>query len=574
MLVARSRATVRQARGSMNKTTFHRAIATLAFALLACVCWVAAGLVSDRMVQQELATSMHVEEQMAASIVDNTAQIIASDLAMSRAIPATIAEMDMIQLALAQSHSSAGETAATEPERRTRWLAVPAVAKVGNFLRNARGFTGLDYVWVVNSDGFCVASSNGIDSNSFVGVDMRARGYIQKALLGAFNETYGVGRASGDPGIFIATPVYRDGFLVGAVIAKVSIDRLRHWVARAGTFVTDNNGVIVMAHESQLENRVLPDSPVLRMSRAERLDAYRRVDFRTFRITNIGERVRMDAPWLPPALSHAFFAADDSAVPSLYDERTGLNSGLAAHIVHPLPNWAEIVSNQRRDRLLGFITALGVSLLAIVIAVSYLRERRLHRATRHLADQLQSANTLLSAEARHDALTGALSRRYFLDTLRREVDLARSAGVPMSVAIADLDHFKQVNDRFGHATGDRALEHFVRMCEEQLRASDGVGRLGGEEFGLLLPQTALVDAHTVLERLRKRFNQEHCAYLPDDTMLSVSIGITELSDGDTAENLLKRADLGLYAAKSGGRARTEVHPADSKPPMPRHPATA
>ncbi len=113
-----------------------------------------------------------------------------------------------------------------------------------------------------------MASSNAIDSNSFVGTDMRARGYIQKALLGAFNETYGVGRLSGDPGIFIATPVYRDGFLVGAVIAKVSIDRLRHWVARPGTFVTDSNGVIVMAHESQLENRVLPDSPVLRMSRA------------------------------------------------------------------------------------------------------------------------------------------------------------------------------------------------------------------------------------------------------------------------------------------------------------------
>jgi diguanylate cyclase (GGDEF)-like protein len=142
------------------------------------------------------------------------------------------------------------------------------------------------------------------------------------------------------------------------------------------------------------------------------------------------------------------------------------------------------------------------------------------------------------------------------------------------VAIADLDYFKQVNDRFGHATGDRALEHFVRMCEEQLRASDGVGRLGGEEFGLLLPQTALADAHAVLERLRKRFNQEHCAHLPDDTTLSVSIGITELTDGDTAEYLLKRADLALYAAKSGGRDRSEVHPADSRPPMPRHPETA
>jgi diguanylate cyclase (GGDEF)-like protein len=171
-------------------------------------------------------------------------------------------------------------------------------------------------------------------------------------------------------------------------------------------------------------------------------------------------------------------------------------------------------------------------------------------------------------------LTGALSRRYFLDTLRREVDLARAGGVPLSVAIADLDYFKQVNDRFGHATGDRALEHFVRMCEEQLRASDGVGRLGGEEFGLLLPHTALADAHTVLERLRTRINQEHCAYLPDNSTLSVSIGITELSDGDTAENLLKRADLALYAAKSGGRDRSEVRPADTRPPMPRHPETA
>jgi len=558
----------------MNKTTFHLAIATLCCALLACVCWVAAGLVSDRMVQQELATSVRVERQMAASIVDNTAQIIASDLAMSRAIPATIAEMDMIQLALVQQHGLSASAAPTAADRRAKWLAAPALEKVDNFLRNARGFTGLDYIWVVDTEGFCVASSNAIDSNSFVGVDMRARGYIQKALLGAFNETYGVGRTNGDPGIFIATPIYRDGFLAGAVIAKVSIDRLRHWVARAGTFVTDSNGVVVMANESQLENRVLPDSPVLKMSRTERLDAYRRVDFQTLRITHIGERVRADAPWLSPTLSSGLFSTSNGTAPAIYDERTGLNSGLAAHIVHPLPNWSEILRNQRRDQLLVFLTALGVVGLAVVITVSYLRERRLHRATRHLANQLQSANTLLSAEARHDALTGALSRRYFLDTLRREVELASSSGTPLSVAIADLDYFKQVNDRFGHATGDRALEHFVRMCEEQLRASDGVGRLGGEEFGLLLPQTSLADAHAVLERLRKRFNQEHCAHLPDDTALSVSIGITALCDGDTAENLLKRADLALYAAKSGGRDRSEVHPADTIPPMPRHPETA
>ncbi len=91
--------------------------------------------------------------------------------------------------------------------------------------------------------------------------------------------------------------------------------------------------------------------------------------------------------------------------------------------------------------------------------------------------------------------------------------------------------------------------------------------------GVLLPQTSLADAHAVLERLRKRYNQERCAHLPNDASLSVSIGITELSDADTAESLLKRADLALYVAKSGGRDRSEVRSADGTPPFPRQPET-
>ncbi len=131
---------------------------------------------------------------------------------------------------------------------------------------------------------------------------------------------------------------------------------------------------------------------------------------------------------------------------------------------------------------------LGVVTLAIVIATPYSRERRLHRATRDLTEQFATA------EARHDALTGALSRRYFLDTLRHEIELSRARrAYRCPVAITDLDHFKQVNNRFGHASGDRALEHFAEMCRAQLRPSDAVSRLGGEEFGILLPQTSLAD---------------------------------------------------------------------------------
>ncbi|WP_244813962.1 diguanylate cyclase [Caballeronia sp. Lep1P3] len=550
----------------MNELILHRAIATLCLALLVLGCWVAAGLLSDRMVQQEMTATVRTERQMAASIVDNMAQIIASDLAMSRAIPATLAQMDLTQRALAESRHYALNAKSTETGRRADWMARPGLARVNQFLHEAQGFSGLDSLWLVNDQGYCIASSNAADATSFIGYDMSARAYVTRALLGGFAEMYGVGRLSAEPGIFIAAPVYEDGLLVGAVIAKVSIDRLRHWVSRAGTFVTDENGVVVMAHDGHLEYQALPDAPIARMTARERVEHYRRDAFAPLRIERIGERMRQSAPWLAPSLAQDIYAANGNAVPSLYDERTGLNSGLAAHIVHPLTSWPEIARNHNRDRLLVFLTMLGVVTLAVVIATSYSRERRLHRATRDLAEQLQAANTLLSAEARHDALTGALSRRYFLDTLRNEAELARSTAAPLSVAIADLDHFKQINDRYGHASGDRALEHFVEVCRQQLRPSDAIGRLGGEEFGILLPQTTLADAQSVLERLRKRFHHEHCAHLPDDAVLSVSIGITELATEDALEWMLSRADLALYEAKSRGRDRSEVRPADPRPP--------
>ncbi|WP_250525578.1 sensor domain-containing diguanylate cyclase [Caballeronia sp. GAWG2-1] len=550
----------------MNKTLLHRLIALLGLALLGLACWIAAGLLSDRMVQQEMTGTVRTERQMAASIVDNMAQVIASDLAMSRAIPATLAQVELMQHALAQSRDYASNPAGSESERRAEWTARPNLAKVNRFLHDAQGFSGLDSIWLINDQGYCIASSNSADDNSFIGYKMSARGYVARALLGGFVEMYGVGRLSGDPGIYIAAPIYDDGILVGAVIAKVSIDRLRHWVSRAGTFVTDENGVVVMAHDGALEYQAMPDAPVAQMTPRERLEHYRREDFPPLRVAHVGDQMRAAEHWLAPTLAETFYATNGSSVPALYDERTGLNSGLSAHIVHPLTSWPEISRNHSRDRVLVFLTMLGVVTLAIVIAISYSRERRLHRATRDLAEQLQSANTLLSAEARHDALTGALSRRYFLDTLRHEVELARSVGTPLSLAIADLDHFKQINDRYGHASGDRALEHFAEVCRAQLRPSDAVGRLGGEEFGILLPQTALADAQAVLERLRKRFHHEHCAHLPNEAVLSVSIGITELAADDALEWILSRADLALYEAKSRGRDRSEVRPADPPPP--------
>lgn len=557
----------------MNRTTLRQAAGPISFALIVLVCWFVAGMVADRMVQQELDAALHSQRQMSTSIVDNMAEVIASDLAMSRAIPATMAEMDVVQHALVQSQNYAANGAAAEPALHTALLKDARMNAVSEFLHDAQGFSGLDQIWLVNANGICVASSNSISNpqaaqQSFVGIDMRERGYLTNALLGAFAEAYGVGRASGEPGIFIAAPVYADGLLVGVVVAKVGIARLRHWVAHAGTFVADENGVIIMAHNSALEGEALPNSRVMQMSATDRRIIYHREAFTDISI-QVDAQVRDQAPWVPASIAGQLFGMSERPVPSLYQARTGLNSGLSAHLVDPLAAWPELLRNHKRDHLLVFLTLAGTVALAWVITVSYVRERRHHRATRDLAEQLQSANTLLSAEARHDALTGALSRRYFLDLLRHEIERAHANNEPLCMAIADLDHFKQINDRFGHAAGDRALEHFVDTCRAELRGSDAIGRLGGEEFGLLLPATDLAGGREVVERLRLRLKAIPSPKLPASVGLSVSIGITELSPDDLPERIMSRADTALYAAKSGGRDRTEALPPDDTAPPTR-----
>lgn len=170
------------------------------------------------------------------------------------------------------------------------------------------------------------------------------------------------------------------------------------------------------------------------------------------------------------------------------------------------------------------------------------------------------AESQLQAET--DPLTGLLNRR----ALEERVRLLRLDGTGFAVAMADLDHFKQLNDRYGHETGDRALRTFARVLGEAVRAQDHVSRHGGEEFVVVLPGLTAPMAASVMDRVRHQLREAvGTAVIPAFT---VSIGVADSTWSDELTDILRAADEALLTAKSTGRDRVEVRQGPSGPPVP------
>jgi diguanylate cyclase (GGDEF)-like protein len=163
----------------------------------------------------------------------------------------------------------------------------------------------------------------------------------------------------------------------------------------------------------------------------------------------------------------------------------------------------------------------------------------------------------LRLSANTDGLTGAMQRRAFLAEAARDFARARRRDGPFACLLLDVDHFKAINDRFGHAAGDAALRHTVQVCREALRESDYVGRLGGEEFCVALPEATCNDGVEVGERIRRRVAEHPAAAAGSLIGLTLSIGVAGIRPDDaTVSAVIERADQAMYEAKRAGRNRT------------------
>jgi diguanylate cyclase len=172
-------------------------------------------------------------------------------------------------------------------------------------------------------------------------------------------------------------------------------------------------------------------------------------------------------------------------------------------------------------------------------------------------EELKAALERIQELATRDELTGLVNRRHMSALLKQERQRGLRSGRTFAVATIDIDHFKAVNDHYGHAVGDEVLRNFARQAPQALRGTDVLARWGGEEFVVLLAETALSAARIGAERLRGRIAATPMAHLSGVPIrVTVSVGLTEHVVGEAETQTLERADRALYEAKAQGRNRT------------------
>lgn len=218
----------------------------------------------------------------------------------------------------------------------------------------------------------------------------------------------------------------------------------------------------------------------------------------------------------------------------------------------------------------GTLFSLGLALLVVFYIALMLRVGlKIHASTTETLVLRQRNDELireLEQQVRRDGLTGLSNRAHFIVTGRIELERAARYRHPLALLMLDIDHFKRINDSFGHLAGDEVLKAVSRVCGEVVRTNDCLARLGGEEFAVLMPETALDHACAAAERLRAAVAQLHCQLQEGVVTPTMSVGVAIAEKGDESlSSLMRRGDLAMYEAKSKGRNCVVVAPAQAAP---------
>jgi len=462
---------------------------------------------------------------------DDLADSIQRNLSQLHGIPDLLSTLLRVKWAVSRFDAGGAPSALPLEARRKAWTEDPAFNDLSRYLALSEQYLNADLVYVVNAAGDCIAASNWDTQGSSIGTNFAERDFFKSNKNGQRGIQYAMGKTTHIAGLYFSTPVIIDGKFMGAVVAKADVPNLSFLIKQLDAFVTDSNGVVILAGDKTLEMYTLPNAAIAAFSEQEKFARYRRNNFSTLDIV----------PWENNKFP-SLVKFKNQPEPHLLVAKNLPQYGLQVYVASEVTAITSLAQNHFWLTLL--IGALGSILIGAVSGtVLYL-------------ETLKRSKALLWRKANFDALTELPNRELFHDRLEQEIKKSVRSGLPIALLLIDLDQFKEVNDTLGHEMGDLLLQQAANRIVNCVRATDTVARLGGDEFTVVLPQLhdvliARQLAQKIINKLAEPF------YLRDEVIhISASIGIT-LYPADATEivNLMRNADQAMYAAKNEGRNR-------------------
>lgn len=483
---------------------------------------------------------------------------ITQSLAQANSVPSLLSQDHFIQLALAAMGPGVQPSALVGEARGAQWLAKPELVAISQRLEQVLQRFGLNTVWVTNAAGDAVAEAHAPGLLPFLGANYADREYFKAAQAGMLGSQFGVSRVTNVYGLYFSAPITVRGQFLGMVGASVRLDTLTRLLGDAELLMTDEHGVVVMAEDPTWRLKALPNAQVFQLTPEQRELRYKQRDF------GVVDMVR-----LPGGGPHTLYQWPAHPTPHVLASRPVMNGALQLHLLREV---AADLAHLHGDRWRWF----GLTSLAWTFLLAWLTALTAYLAvSRQQKQDLLVLNQELQRQTNTDALTGAASRRHYLESLHLELERAQRYGLSFCVLSLDIDHFKLVNDTHGHAVGDAVLRHFALVVQGLLRQSDVLGRVGGEEFSVLLPQTAAEGGLQMAERIRAAVAASPTECSGQVVTVTVSIGGVQwlANQPTTVDQLMAASDRALYQAKHQGRNQVVWAGGATPSPQPESPPT-
>ncbi len=517
------------------KATYARSIAVF---LSLAICWCAAAwMASGLFFWRRVVDVVERERHFASVTAENIALSISQRLMHVRSVPVILSQDAGVVSVLKQFSPNVENSLLPAAKKSQIWKEDVALQALTQRLSLVRDASGLHTLFVLNAAGDCIAAGKPPELRDFIGVNYAYRQYFLEAQKNSSGRQFAIGRTDDIGALFYAKPVLASGQFLGVVVSRVNVKGLTNLVLDQDVFVADENGVVILAKDADIVLQALPGSRAMASGAYNFENIYKResfklLDMQTWPFGDAGDLVR----W------------NNAACPYVYAQSTVKDELVTVYALRKLSQIAEIT----RDRYLWFgLAALtGVLLLALVFGmVAYVRSISRHRR------ELLGLNENLARQAHTDVLTGCANRRCFFEMLEAQRQRSLRHALPLSMLSLDIDHFKQINDIYGHPGGDQVLRHLVSIVESVIRPTDQLGRVGGEEFGILLPQTTACDAAVIAERVRAAVEDSPAIYEQEAIVFTVSIGVSQwiFEKRESVNEFVCRCDKALYEAKDRGR---------------------